>query len=166
MPGSFALLLVSALWVASTAAADKASLVGRPAPDFALRSVNGPNVRLSEQRGDVVVVSFWSSRCSTCRAYLQELEQLRDGLRKDNLVVYAVNVDDDVQAAREFAAGLRVSYPLLLDPAKTVARAYRVDSLPLLVTIDRDGVVRNVWRETKSRGPKQADNELRRLLAE
>jgi peroxiredoxin len=147
-------------------AAEERLGVGKQAPDFALRAVAGPNVRLSEQRGDVVVIAFWSSRCNPCRAHLAELDQVYSGLRAQGLMVFAVNVDDDVRAAREYASQLRVQYPVLLDPSKQVARAYRVDALPMMFTIDRAGVVRGIRRDDKRGAPRLADAELRRLLAE
>ena len=131
------LLVLAAACASFATAAD--SMLGLAAPDFALRSAGGPNVRLSEQRGDVVVLSFWSSRCNVCRAQLAELDRLYATYRPAGFVVFGVNVDDDVAAAREFASGQKLQFPMLLDPAKTVARAYRVDAMPMLVAIDRFG---------------------------
>ncbi|MDW8259060.1 MAG: TlpA disulfide reductase family protein [Gammaproteobacteria bacterium] len=158
--------LLAAVAAASAVAADRSALVGQNAPDFALRQINGPNVRLSEQLGDVIVLAFWSSRCNPCRAHLAELEQLYAGLRDQGLIVYGINVDDNIRAAREFGAAQRVRFPLLLDPAKQVARAYRVDALPLMVTIDRRGIVRTIRRDAKTDAPRLAANEIRQLLAE
>jgi nucleotide-binding universal stress UspA family protein len=67
------LAAIAATAVGSVFAADERVAVGRAAPDFALRAVTGPNVRLSEQRGEVVVIAFWSSRCNPCRTHLAEL---------------------------------------------------------------------------------------------
>ena len=146
-------------------AADRNAMTGRPAPDFTLRSIGGPNIRLSEQLGDIVVVAFWSSRCGPCRAHLKELSTLYAGLKDQGLVVYGVNVDDDQRAAREYAASLSLGFALLLDPAKGVARAYRVDSLPMMISIDRLGVVRGIRRDDRAGAPSNAGAELRRLLA-
>jgi peroxiredoxin len=142
------------------------SLVGAPAPDFALRSVAGPNLRLSEHRGDVVVLSFWSSRCNVCRAQLAELDQLYATYRPAGFVVFGVNVDDDTAAAREFAAALRLQYPMLLDPSKSVARAFRVDALPMLVAIDRFGAVRFVSRNDRPTASAGYVPALRTLIDE
>jgi peroxiredoxin len=155
-----------AVLAAPLSAADRTTLLGQSAPDFALRQVAGPNVRLSEQRGEVIVVAFWSSRCSACRAHLQELDALHGSLKSLGLIVYAVNVDDNVKAAREFAASVPVGFPMLLDPRKDVARAYRVDALPMMVTIDRQGLVRSIRRDDRGGAPGLAGAELRRLLAQ
>lgn len=141
------LLAVSALVVlmlaASTlAAAAGAGLLGHKAPDFALPAVVGSNVRLSEYRGQAVIVSFWSSRCSVCAQQLSLLDRLYNTYRSSGLVVLAVSVDDDALHAAQYARAHAAGFPLLLDTAKTVSRAYDIDRLPSTVLIDRSGVVR------------------------
>ena len=63
-----------------------------PAPDFALRAVAGPNVRLSEHIGQVVVISFWGAGCDGCRAQLAALERDFSRYRAQGLRVYGVEV--------------------------------------------------------------------------
>lgn len=123
------------------------ALAGKPGPDFALRSSQGINVRLSEYRGDVVALAFWGSRCGVCAGQLGVLDRLQQTYGSAGLVTLAVDVDDDQKAALEFLGGLPQRFPLLMDPAKGVARGYRVDSLPMLLLIDRTGVVRHVHRD-------------------
>ena len=63
-----ALVLLAASFAAGAArAAEKYELIGQPAPDLVARGLTGQNVRISEHRGEVVVVSFWSGSCNTCR---------------------------------------------------------------------------------------------------
>lgn len=139
---------------------------GLPAPDFALRAVAGPNVRLSEHVGQVVVISFWGSGCDACRAQLEALNQDFSRYQGQGLLVYGVEVTDDQAAALHFALGTHVTFPLLLDPAKTVARLYDVDNLPMTVLIDRDGKIRQVVRDFNETSRRDCEDELRRLLAE
>jgi peroxiredoxin len=132
------------------AAATRHPLQGMPAIDFALRSVAGVNVRLSEYRGDVVLVSFWGSRCGQCQPQLAALDRLQSTYGSAGLVTLGVGVDDDPAAAREFAAARHVGFALLLDTAKSVARSYRIDGLPTVLLIDRTGVVRDVFRDFRT----------------
>ena len=122
-------------------------LQSQPAPDFALRSSKGINVRLSESRGDVVVLTFWGSRCGVCINQLAALDKLQSTYVSAGLVTLAVDVDDSQTAAQQFLAALPQGFPLLMDPTKGVARAYRVDALPMLLLIDRSGAVRYVHRD-------------------
>jgi peroxiredoxin len=119
-----------------------AAAVGDMAPDFALPATAGGNVRLSEHRGEVVVLSFWSSRCAVCARQLATLSDLQTTYRSAGLITLAVSVDDDLLRAKQFAAKHPARFPLLLDRLKGVSRAYGIDRLPTTVLIDRRGRVR------------------------
>jgi peroxiredoxin len=82
------------------------------------------------------------------------------------LRVFGVSVDDDQGRALEYAKGQSVSFPLLLDPTKSVSRLYQVDNLPMTVLIDRGGVVRHVHRDYTAKGEALYLQELRALLNE
>ena len=130
-------ILLAAILAGMAAAAGAATrehfLLGRAAPDFALRAGNGPNARLSELQGEVVMLAFFGSRCSQCGAQLAVLDRLLARYRPAGLAALAVDVDDDPQAAQEYIAAREVALPLLLDPEKSVAKTYRVDVLPMLL---------------------------------
>jgi peroxiredoxin len=129
-------VLCTLLWGASAVAAD------RDAPDFVLPAANGSNVRLSEHRGDVVLLLFWSSHCSTCAAQLSALDALDGTYQSAGLTTLAVSVDDEPARALAYAQEHRTHFPLLLDRSKQVGRAFGVVQLPTLVLIDRGGTVR------------------------
>lgn len=154
------------LWSLPALAARFHAVPGVPAPDFALRALAGPNVRLSEHVGQVVVISFWGSGCDACRAQLEALERDFGRYQAQGLRVYGVEVADDQAAALGFARGTPVTFPLLLDPAKAVARLYDVDNLPMTVLIDRDGKIRQVVRDFNETSRRACEDELRTLLAE
>ncbi|MGQ0383743.1 MAG: TlpA family protein disulfide reductase [Gammaproteobacteria bacterium] len=116
---------------------------GPSAPDFALRSSTGTNHRLSEHRGEVVALVFWASWCGACRRELERFEKLRRTYGSAGLVVFAVNLDKDPAQARSHAAAAGIGYPVLFDASKDVSRAYQADDLPLVVLVDRHGVVRS-----------------------
>ena len=142
------------------------ALLGRVAPDFALHAAHGDNVRLSEHRGEVVVLSFWSSRCTSCRTQLTALNRSFATYRSAGLEIYGVGVDDDPVQSRDFARAAAVGFALLLDPAKMVSRSYEVDNLPMTVLIDRGGTVRYVLREYSAANSALYLQELRALLNE
>jgi len=142
------------------------ALIGHEAPNFALHAVTGNNVRLSEHRGDVVVLSFWGSRCGQCRMQLAALDKSFKTYHSAGLQVYGVNVDDDQAGALEFAHTQALGFPLLLDPKKAVARSYLVDNLPMTLLIDRSGAVRQVHRDFSSKFEPLYLQQLRVLLNE
>jgi peroxiredoxin len=164
-----ALFLLAAALLGSSgpgAGATAYRLQGQQAPDFALRSSGGPNLRLSEYRGQVIALTFYGSRCGQCGAQLDSLSRLLDTYQSAGLVAMAVNVDDNQQAAGEFIAAHRTSVPMLLDPDKVVARAYRVDVLPMLLIIDRAGRIRYVHRDYRPGQDAQYLDQIKVLLDE
>lgn len=139
---------------------------GPPAPDFALRSLAGQNVRLSEHLGEVVLINFWASWCGACREQMPHLEELFTRYRRAGLVLLGVTLDENRARAADMAATLRISYPLLLDERKEVSRAYGVDTLPVTVLIDRAGSVRYVASGYKPGYEQRYAEKLRELLNE
>jgi peroxiredoxin len=165
---STAMAVLIAVSIGATSSAQPAyTLLGHEAPDFALRAVAGSNVRLSEHRGDVVVLSFWSSRCGPCRTQLAALDKSLATYRSAGLQIYGINVDDDMTRAIEYAhGGQTLSFALLLDPQKTVSRTYSVDNLPMTLLIDRNGTVRYVLRDYSTKSDDLYLQQLRTLLNE
>ena len=161
-----ALAICIVLLSAMAGAAEKYDLVGQPAPDLVARGLTGENVRVSEHRGEVVVVSFWSGSCNTCRAQLTALDRIAKTYSSAGLVVIGVNLDDDVVRAEKFARAQDVQFQLLVSTAKSTGRDYRVDRLPMIVFVDREGVLRAAHREFRARDEAMYVRELRTLLNE
>jgi peroxiredoxin len=160
-------LWLAAVALGAPALADNAYLLlGHDAPDFALHAIAGGNVRLSEHKGDVLVLTFWGSRCTPCRAQLAALNRTLNTYRSAGLQVYGINVDDDQARALSFAHGESVTFALLLDPDKSVSRSYQVDNLPMTLLIDRSGVVRHVFRDYNAKSEELYLQQLRALLNE
>jgi peroxiredoxin len=161
-------LFFVALFVTGSVAPAQApyALLGREAPDFALHAVVGSNVRLSEHQGEVVVLSFWGSRCGPCRMQLDALDRSLKTYSSAGLRVFGIGVDDDPLRSLEFAKAQSVEFPLLLDPRKIVSRSYQVDNLPMTVLIDRGGVVRYVHRDYSGKEDALYVQKLRALLNE
>jgi thiol-disulfide isomerase/thioredoxin len=141
-------------------------LVSQPAPDFALRSFDGQNVRLSEHLGEVVLINFWATWCGPCRQEMPLLDEIYARYRRAGLVLFSVNIDEEQDAAVEMAQTLKVSYPVLFDARKDVSRAYDVGTMPLTVLIDREGVVRYVSEGYKPGYEQRYTDRLRELLNE
>jgi peroxiredoxin len=150
---------------AATAAAPAPvpAIIAHAAPDFVLPAAVGANVRLSEYRGQPVVLSFWSSRCSLCAAQLTALDRYYGTYRSSGLIVLAVSVEDDPQRAVDYARAHATSYPLLLDQTKGVSRAFGIERLPTTVLIDRSGVVRYLHSDDRAGDPSYV-TQIRALL--
>jgi peroxiredoxin len=118
------------------------SLEGVAAPDFALAGLTGPNLRLSEYRGEVVMLNFWATWCGPCRQEMPLLEEIYSRYRDAGFTVIGVNLDGEPDSARRMASDLGISFPLLFDEDKAVSRLYDIRAMPVTLLIDRDGNVR------------------------
>ena len=134
--------LAVALSVTTGMAGAAPTLVGKDAPDFVLKSLDGRNLRLSEYRGRVVLVSFWARWASDSREELPALDRINTTYQRAGLVVLGVSVDEDAHRAREFADAMKVRYPILLDTSPDIGRVYMLDRMPVTVLVDRSGIVR------------------------
>jgi len=121
---------------------------GRAAPDFRLRSLDGNVVRLSELQGQPVIVNFWATWCTTCRAETPELIALDERHRGDGLVLLGVNLREANGPVQTFVDDFGVSFPVLLDRDGQVASTWRIggpnNGVPSTYFIDSQGVVRLV----------------------
>ena len=134
------------------------------APDFTLRTVGGPNMRLQEQRGRVVLINFWATWCGPCRQEVPHLNRLFDKYRAAGFVILGVNVDDDPRNATELALKLGIKFPVLLDTDKTVSHLYDLITMPSTVLIDRDGRVRYLHKGYLSGYEDTYEKQIRELL--
>ena len=135
-------VLLAAL-LATTGAVAASNLVGNDAPDFVLKSVAGENLRLSEYRGEVVMLSFWASWCGDCRAQLAQLGEMHERYGEAGAQLLAVSLDQSAKAASDATDG--VDFSVLHDAGGEVGRLYDVSKVPVVVLIDRGGVVREVF---------------------
>ncbi len=136
------------------------------APDFTLRTADGKNLRLAEQRGRVVLVNFWATWCAPCRQEMPLLNQLYQKYQGSGFTLLGVNVDEDSRNAINLATKLGVSFPVLLDADKAVSKRYDLSSMPSTLLIDRDGKVRYVHRGYQAGFEALYEQQIRELLKE
>jgi peroxiredoxin len=114
-------------------------VVGKPAPDFALRDASGNAVKLSDLRGKVVWVNFWATWCVPCKRELPDIQAVYDEKHDAGLEVLEVNYQEDVESARSFFDARGIRLPMLLDASGSVYEQYRLQGLPDSFFIDREG---------------------------
>ncbi len=158
------ILAVVAALFAVTAWSAKTDLLQKQAPDFTLKSLEGPNVKLSELRGDVVLINFWASWCGPCRQEMPLLEELSSKYEPMGFTMLGVNVEEDSTAAKSMLDELGVSFPILFDNENTVSESYDVIAMPTTVIVDRDGKVQYVHHGYKPGDEGKYQDAIRRAI--
>ncbi len=139
------------------------AIVGKPAPDFALRAIDGTHVvRLADLRGQVVVMNFWASWCAPCRVEHPALEATWERYRDQGVVVLGVSFQDAMPAVLAFASTYRTTWPLVQDPGSAVALRYGVTGVPETFVIGPDGRIAAKYVAAVRYG--QLSAEIDRLL--
>ena len=141
-------------------------LEGQAAPDFALKSSTGENLRLSEYRGDVVMINFWATWCGPCRQEMPLLDELYTRYERVGFNLLGVNIDDDSRRAMQMIEELGVNFPVLFDARKEVSKLYEVEAMPVTVLVDREGNVRYVHHGYKPGYEEKYLDQVRSLLRE
>lgn len=113
--------------------------VGEIAPDFKLKTLEGKTVRLSDFRGQRVIVNFWATWCPPCRAEIPDLQKLYDKKDVEILAVNLTSTEKSNQDVNAFVKEYEMTFPVLMDVNSKVADMYHVRAYPTSYMIDSSG---------------------------
>lgn len=119
---------------------------GFQAPDFGLANSQGEIVRLSELRGQPVIVNLWASWCTPCKAEMPAIQSVYEQYADQGLVILGVNASnqDNLQSAAQFVEDNGLTFPILWDTEGVVSRQYQLSALPTTFFIDGNGTIQEV----------------------
>lgn len=117
------------------------ALVGKEAPDFHLKTIDGEEVSLSSIKGKPIVLNFWSTWCGPCAAEHQLLRQASNFYAPKGIAFYSVLYEDTVENVRRFLTRYGEAAPILLDPELRTAIDYGVSGVPETFFIDTNGLI-------------------------
>lgn len=129
-----------------TAGLEPAPIAGHPAPDFALPTLEGETVRLSDFKGKPVLLNFWATWCGPCRAEFPDFQKASVD-NADTLVIIGINntSTDQKDQVPAFVEEFGVTYPIVLDETGETAKAYGILGLPTSIFIDRNGNINEIF---------------------
>jgi peroxiredoxin len=123
-------------------AAPEPEMLGKPAPEFRLKDVDGRETTLASLRGKTVLLDFWATWCAPCRGSMPDVQTLSDQFQAQGLVVLGIDTNESAELAREYFAEQKFSFANLLGSGSDVMKDYGANGIPRVVLIDKDGVVR------------------------
>lgn len=125
-------------------------LVGKPAPELEALDTNGNKVSLAALKGKVVIVDFWATWCVPCLQALKVLNELAPEYKDKDVVILAVNVEEEPDVVKEFVKQRAIpNLTFLLNEDGSIAKRYGVKALPQSFVIGTDGVIRDATAGVK-----------------
>lgn len=118
-------------------------LVGKPAPDFTLQTLEGGARSLNDAiKGKKAIVFFWSTWCPHCREQIVDLSRQKAKLDAQGVAVFLVDIGESPNLVRRFASANKLDFEIWLDSEGAVSEMYQVFGIPTLIFIGDDGKVR------------------------
>ena len=125
--------------------------IGNMAPDFMLGSNRASRVSLSDFRGKIVILNFWTTWCPACRHEVPNLQLIHNEYGPRNVVVLAVNLGEKLETVERFAQNNGISFAVWLDEDRWAGNIYGIRSIPTTYFIDENGIIRDVNIGTMTR---------------
>lgn len=121
--------------------ADEAGLkAGEYAPDFELETMDGEVVKLSDYKGEKILLNFWATWCPPCRAEMPDMQKYHDNHEEG--IILAVNLIDteqSVESVEKFLDEYEITFDILADEKSEVTQIYEAYGLPTSYFIDAEG---------------------------
>jgi len=148
---------------------ETASLKGKPAPEIALKTLDGNEVKLSDMKGKVVLIDAWATWCPPCRESLPHVQKLSadQHLQDKGLVVWAVDLKEDKPTIEKFLKDNHYTFTVLRDDKDLMHKSYLVSGIPTTIIVGRDGTVKETFLGYGGEKSAQAiDDAVHKALAE
>lgn len=133
--GLFVLLMIVIACGSSNQAKSDESKV----TDFTLPTLDGSQIKLSDYKGQVVIIDFWATWCPPCRNSIPTFIRLYDKYHDQGFTVLGVGLDDEA-ALRKYANEMKIPYPVLIGN-NDIGKAYGVTGIPKTIFIDKKGKI-------------------------
>ncbi len=142
---------------------------GDIAPDFMFPSLLENNfVSLSDYKGKVVFLDFWSAWCAPCRDSLPHLARMRNSFSPEHFELVSIDVDVEPEDAIKFlsdnAAGIPINHPIAMDPGAISAELYRYTTIPASYLIDKNGIIEQVHANVQAKDIDGLKREISKLI--
>jgi len=117
---------------------------GQSAPDFELKTQDGKSIKLSDYRGQKVLLNFWASWCPPCKKEIPDLNEFYSEHKMEKITILSVNMtysEKNKQTIQAFQDMYKIRYPVVLDQTGTIAGLYKIITIPTSYFIDSNGII-------------------------
>ena len=149
----------------AAAAGDSHALIGKPAPDFSLASVNGQGkFSLASMKCKVVIVDFWATWCEPCKKSFPKLQELNVKYKASGLEIIGISEDDENHGVADFGKNFGAKFPLGWDQGKSIASKWDPKTMPTSFIVDKKGIVRFVHLGYHDGDEAKVEQQVKSLL--
>jgi len=121
------------------------ALIGKPAPDFTLKNLEGKDLNMTKYRdGKSAIVFFWATWCPHCRTALKGLHQKKDEFEKKGIKLVLVDLGESVEEVREHLLKAKMELNIFMDMDTALSESYGIIGVPTFYLVDKDGIVKYV----------------------
>lgn len=122
--------------------------------EIELKDLDGQPVSLSDFKGKIVFLNFWTTWCFDCRIEMPQMEKLHQKLKKKDFAMVTVNLQEPVSQVKRFFKNFNLTFTSLLDSDGEVGARFRITAIPTTFILDKQGVIIG-----KAVGPRNWDGE-------
>lgn len=139
-----AVAIVYTVFTAVTQEKKEALKVGAEAPNFEVVDLEGNTFRLSDHRGEGVVLNFWGTWCEPCKREFPAMERQYKHFEKQGVNLIAINIEQTDLEVQTYVQNMGMTFPVAIDKTRSILNAYSVKPLPTTILINQDGIVEKV----------------------
>jgi peroxiredoxin len=122
--------------------------------DFRLKDVDGRQVSLSDFKGKIVFLNFWTTWCPTCRIEMPSMEKLYQKMKEKNFAMVTINLQETTSKVKKFFKAYKLTFTALLDTTGEVGTAFGIYQIPTTFILDKEGRI-----IAKAVGPREWDSK-------
>lgn len=118
---------------------------GQQAPDIQLTTLEGKPFKLSDYRGEKVILNFWATWCPPCKAEMPDMQEFHEKHRNEGVEVVAVNLtvaEKKIEDVHQFIKDYGITFTIPLDETGMIGEQFQANSIPTSYLIDEKGIVR------------------------
>ena len=115
--------------------------LNKQSPDFEITLLNGKQFKLSEHKGETILLNFWASYCKPCQWEMPAFEKIWLKYQNQNILIVGIALSDTKTNIDKFLEEVNVTYPIAIDDQHEIGDLFQITSLPTTIIINSEGIV-------------------------
>jgi len=126
-----------------------------------LKDMNGKNISLSDFKGKIVFLNFWTTWCPTCRIEMPSMEKLHQKLKNKDFAMVTINLQESASQVKSFFEEFKLTFTALLDSTGEIGALFGIRAIPTTYILDKTGRIIGLVN-----GPREWDSKASITLFE